>query len=94
MKDRSIRFRVSDRDKTRIEDFAQRTGSTVSEVLRQAAEDTMRGDVPGTDARRRWADVRRYSNSLLHVIDTRPINIPHLRAACSNLRKAAQQLVQ
>lgn len=94
MKDRSIRFRVSNDEKTKIEEFAVRTGRPMSEILRVAVADAMRGDVPGTDARRRWADVRRYSNSLLHVIDTRPINIPHLRAACTNLRKAAQQLAK
>jgi hypothetical protein len=94
MKDRSIRFRVSDADRTKIEDFAHRTGRTMSEILRMAVADTMRGDVPGKDARRTWADVRRHSNALMHVIDTRPINILHLRAACINLRNAAQQLVQ
>jgi|GEM_PF-3507401 len=94
MKEKSIRFRVSNDEKAKIEDFALLTGRPMSEILRLAVVDAMRGDVPGTEARRIWADVRRYSNALLHVIDTRPINILHLRAACTNLRNAAQQLVQ
>lgn len=94
MKDRSIRFRVSDEDKVKLEDFAQQTGRSMSDILRMAMADQMRGDVPGADTRRAWADVRRYSNAALHVMDARPVNTHHLRLACINLRNAAQHLVQ
>jgi hypothetical protein len=94
MKDTSIRFRISDCEKTRIEDFAHRSGRTMSEILRMAVAEAISGDVPGTDARRSWANLRRSSNSLLDIMETSPINIPRLRAACVSLRNAAQQLVQ
>lgn len=64
----------------------------MSEILRIAVAEAVRGDVPGTDARRTWADVRRSSNYLLEIMDTRPINVPRLRAASIRLRDAAQAL--
>jgi len=94
MKTTLIRFRVSDEEKSRISDFVHLTGTTMSETIRLAVTEAMRGDVPGTKARQASANIRQSSNQLLDVMENNPINVLHLRKACIRLRKAAQQLVQ
>lgn len=94
MQDSSIRFRISEADKGRIEDFSQRAGSSVSEILRRAAAEAVRGEVPGNQLRRACADVRRAANRLLDVMNSTPIDVRRLRAEASALRATAQELIQ
>lgn len=94
MKDSSIRFRISEAEKGRIEDFSQRIGSPVSEILRRAAADVVRGEVPGNRLRRACADVRRSANRLLDVMNSTPIDARHLHGEVAALRTAAQELIQ
>jgi hypothetical protein len=94
MKDSSIRFRISEVEKCRIEDCGRRIGSSVSEILRRAAADAVRGEVPGTKLRRACADVRRSANRLLDVMNSTPVDVRRVREEAATLRKAAQELMQ
>lgn len=94
MKDTSIRFRVSEAEKANIEDFGRTIGTSVSELLRQAAGDVLRGDVPGARQRQLCADVRRWANLLLEIMDTPPIDSSRFRVAVVSLHTAARELIQ
>lgn len=94
MKTTSIRIRIEEEDKARIERFADGTGKSVSEVLRCAALAAIRGEVPGSTERRVCAAVRRSANQVLAILDIRPIKLDHLRSAVADLRASARELVQ
>lgn len=94
MKTSSIRIRIEEAEKTRIEAFASRADRTVSDILRQAAASAIRGEVPGEKERRCGVGIRRSANHLLTVLEARPIEIVRLRSAVAELRAAARELVQ
>jgi len=68
MKTSSIRIRIGETEKAKIEAFSSRTGKTVSEILRQAAASAISGDVPGARQRMTSTAVRRSANRLLVVL--------------------------
>lgn len=93
MKNTSIRFRTTSEEKSKLENFSQNAGKSMSDILRFALAETMRGRVPGVEIKQAAVNVRRQSNHLLEIIDTNPINIAHLRVASKKLRDAAQKFV-
>ncbi|MCO5152831.1 MULTISPECIES: hypothetical protein [unclassified Shinella] len=94
MKTSSIRIRIEDNQKARIEAFSSRTGKTVSELLRQAAASAISGDVPGAKHRMTCTAIRRSANHLLAVLAENPIELQTLRSALVDIRAAAHELVQ
>ena len=94
MKNSSIRIRIEDAEKTQIEAFANRTGKTVSEILREAAASAISGDVPGAKQRMICTAIRRSANHLLAILAEKPIRFETLRSAIVDLRAAADELVQ
>jgi hypothetical protein len=94
MKTSLIKIRIAEEDKAKIELFADRTRKSVSEVLRQAASSAIRGEVPGARERRACVAVRRSANHVLAILETRPIELDHLRSAVVELRASARELVQ
>jgi len=94
MKTTSIRIRVEDTEKARIEAFASRTDRSMSEILRDAAATAISGDTPGRKERTRCAAVRRSANQLLAILAERPIQFQSLQSALIDIRAAAHDLVQ
>lgn len=94
MKTTSIRIRIEVGEKAKIEAFANRTGKTVSGMLREAATEAISGDVPGAKQRVACTAVRRSANHLLAVLSDKPIKFEILRAAVVDIRAAADELVQ
>lgn len=94
MKSATIRIRIEEDEKTKIENFASRIDSTVSDILRKAADSAISGDVPGAKERMRCATLRRSANHLLDILAETPIPLKDLRVAVINIRTAASDLVQ
>ncbi|MCJ2873857.1 hypothetical protein JUM41_06380 [Rhizobium pusense] len=94
MKTSSIRIRIEHAEKAKIEAFSNRTGTTVSEILRQAAASAVSGDVPGANQRMKCTAIRRSANNLLAILAEKPIQFETLRAAVVDIRTAAHELVQ
>jgi hypothetical protein len=94
MKTSSIRIRIEDNEKAKIEAFSSRTGKTVSEILRQAAASAICGDVPGAKQRMTCTAIRRSANHLLSILAKKPIELQTLRSALVDIRAAAHELVQ
>ncbi|MDW5315083.1 ribbon-helix-helix protein, CopG family [Rhizobium sp. PL01] len=93
MKTSSIRIRIAEEDKARIELFAERMNLSISEILRQAAASAVRGEVPGAKERRAATAVRRSSNHVLSILDTKPVELEYLRSAVADLRISVRELV-
>lgn len=94
MKASSIRIRISEEDKAKIEAFADRTDKSVSEILRRAAAVAIHGDVPGAEERHACATIRRSANRVLSLMDEKPVDFARFRTAINDLRTAARELVQ
>jgi hypothetical protein len=94
MKTSSIRIRIEDAEKAKIEAFSSRTGKTVSEILREAAASAISGDVPGAERRMACTVIRRSANHLLAILEKKPIQFETLRSAVVDIRAAAHELVQ
>lgn len=94
MKTSSIRIRLEDAEKAKIEAFANRTGKTVSKILREAATSAISGDVPGAKQRMTCTAIRRSANHLLSILAEKPIQSEALRSALVDIRAAAHELVQ
>lgn len=94
MKTASIRIRIEDVEKAKIEAFADRTGKTVSEILREAAASAISGDVPGAKQRMMCTVIRRSANQLLSILTKKPVQLETLRSAVVDIRTAAHELVQ
>ena len=94
MKTSSIRIRIAEAQKAKIEAFAIRTGRSVSDILREAAASAICGDVPGAKERMRYAAARRSANRLLAALSEQPIQVERLRAAVTDIRSAAHDMVQ
>lgn len=94
MKTSSIRIRIAEGDKAKIEAFSSRTGKTVSEILRESAASAILGDVPGAKQRMTCTTIRRSANHLLAILAEKPIQLETLRSALVDIRTAAHDLVQ
>ena len=94
MKTSSIRIRIDESEKARIDAFASRAGRTVSDILRQAAASAIGGEIPGAKERMRRTAVRRSANQLIAILDDRPIELERLRLAVMDLRTGVRELVQ
>lgn len=71
-----------------------KTETSVSAILRRAAIEVLRGEIPGTRQRRVCVDVRHAANALLGVMDSKPIDIGNLRESVNKLRIAARELIE
>lgn len=94
MKTSSIRIRIEETEKARIEAFATRKDRTVSDIVRQAAASAISGETPGAKERIACAALRRSANRLLVVMENTPFELESLRSAALDLRIAARELVQ
>lgn len=94
MKTSSIRIRVAEGEKAKIEAFAVKTGRSVSAILREAAASAISGDVPGAKERMRYAAIRRSANRLLATLKEQPIQFESLREAVTDIRSAAHEMMQ
>lgn len=94
MREASIRFRVATAEKSRIENFARGNQLTVSDLLRCAAADVVRGEIAGEKLRRVCVDIRCSANRLLHVLNTPPIDVSILQQETANIREVAERLIQ
>lgn len=94
MKTTSIRIRISESDKRKIETYANRLNKPVSEILRQAAAAAICGEIPGERARLASAAIRRSANQLLDILETKPVDVIRFRTALLDLRNAARAVVR
>lgn len=93
MKNAIVKIRISDIDKVRLEAFADETGETISQIIRRAIEETMRGQVAGRQRREGIAKLRRSANLMLDVFATRPIDVPKLQEIAAQVRKDASKVL-
>jgi CRISPR/Cas system-associated exonuclease Cas4 (RecB family) len=93
MKNAVVKIRISAVDKQRLEQFADHTGKSVSEIIRRAIEETMRGQVAGHRRRESIAKLRRSTNLMLEAFATRPINVLKLQEIAAEVRKDASRVL-
>jgi predicted DNA-binding protein len=93
MKNSVIKVRVAKADKERLEAFANDAGKTVSDILRSAIAETMRGRVAGYERRDNIARLRRSTNQMLQVLAGKPVDVPKLKDTAAQVRKDAGRVL-
>lgn len=93
MKSAFVKIRIAQADKDRLGVFADETGKTVSEILRRAIEDTMRGHIAGEQRRKAIARLRWSTNLMLAAFETRPIDVLRLSNVAAQVRSDASKVL-
>ncbi|WP_430439545.1 ribbon-helix-helix protein, CopG family [Shinella sp.] len=88
-----VKIRISHSDKARLERFAEEAGKSISEIVRSAIDETIRGRVAGHQRREAIAKLRRSTNQMLDAFTGKPIDIPRLREIATEVRRDAVRVL-
>jgi hypothetical protein len=88
-----VKIRISDADKTELEQFADSAGKSVSEIVRSAINETKRGQVAGHQRRENIAKLRRSTNRMIEAFAAKPIDVPKLKEIAVQVRKDAVRVL-
>lgn len=84
-----VKIRISHSDKARLERFADEAGKSVSEIVRSAIDEAIRGRVAGHQRREAIAKLRRSTNLMLRTFAGKPIDVASLKEIAAQVRKDA-----
>lgn len=93
MMDALVKIRIPDGDKHRLKAFADQAETSISEVVRRAVNETLRGHVAGNQRRKDIASLRRSTNSMLQAFAEKPINVQKLQEIATTVRRDAVRVL-
>lgn len=93
MKEASIRFRLSDIEKRGLERFAENSGRSMSQIIRQAVAETLAGKIPGIALRSAVTELRTAANSVLDIVERQPCEAHELKEPTERLQAAVRRVL-